>query len=69
MGGEILRVAPKEEQPRVRGWLLASTQDGTKIGLVPINYVKIVGRQSESPPLQAPIDNLAKFEKAFPTGN
>ena len=78
MSGETLRVAPKEEQPRVRGWLLArsvyhlllwhissSTQDGTKIGLVPINYVKITGRQSESPPLQTPIDNLAKFEKSF----
>ncbi|CAI5441299.1 unnamed protein product [Caenorhabditis angaria] len=60
MNGETLRVAPKEEQPRVRGWLLASSSDGTRIGLVPINYVKIVGKQSQSPPLQQ-TDNLVAF--------
>ncbi|CAB3405664.1 unnamed protein product [Caenorhabditis bovis] len=51
MNGETLRVAPKEEQPRVRGWLLASSADGSKIGLVPMNYIKILGKKSESPPL------------------
>ncbi|CAJ0581384.1 unnamed protein product, partial [Mesorhabditis spiculigera] len=59
MAGERLRIAPKEQQPKVRGWLLASTSDGQKIGLVPINYVKIVGKQSSSPP---PAD---AFEKSF----
>uniref|UniRef100_W6NCH8 Peroxisomal membrane protein PEX13 n=1 Tax=Haemonchus contortus TaxID=6289 RepID=W6NCH8_HAECO len=65
MSGELLRVAPKEEQPRVRGWLLASSQEGDRVGLVPINYVKIVGRKSESPPLREPIDNLSRFDMAF----
>ncbi|CAJ0956433.1 unnamed protein product, partial [Mesorhabditis belari] len=59
MAGERLRIAPKEQQPRVRGWLLGSTSDGSKIGLVPINYVKVVGKQSSSPP---PVD---AFEKSF----
>ncbi|VDM60383.1 unnamed protein product [Angiostrongylus costaricensis] len=59
MKGEILRVAPKEEQPRVRGWLLASSQDGDRVGLVPINYIRIVGRKSVSPPLREPMDNLS----------
>ncbi|WKX94319.1 hypothetical protein Q1695_011515 [Nippostrongylus brasiliensis] len=65
MSGELLRVAPKEDQPRVRGWLLASSQEGDRVGLVPINYVKIVGRKSESPPLREPIDNLSRFEMSF----
>ncbi|CAD6195597.1 unnamed protein product [Caenorhabditis auriculariae] len=67
MKGETLRVAPKEEQPRVRGWLLASCEDGSRIGMIPINYVKIVGRKSESPPNVAPVDNLAKLEQSFKT--
>lgn len=33
-----------EQQPRVRGWLLGSV-DGKKTGLVPANYVKILGRR------------------------
>ena len=82
MNGEILRVAPKEEQPKVRGWLLArlvdfnslpirifvSTKEGDRIGLVPINYVKIVGRKTDSPPAQ-PTDSISKFESAFRTGS
>lgn len=40
--GQQLRLAPKELQPKVRGWLLAST-DGTQTGLVPANYIKILG--------------------------
>ncbi|XP_054152994.1 peroxisomal membrane protein PEX13-like [Oppia nitens] len=39
--GQRLRVAPKDLQPRVRGWLLA-TIDGKSFGLIPANYVKIV---------------------------
>ncbi|VDL71335.1 unnamed protein product [Nippostrongylus brasiliensis] len=54
-----------QDQPRVRGWLLASSQEGDRVGLVPINYVKIVGRKSESPPLREPIDNLSRFEMSF----
>ncbi|CAG2171720.1 unnamed protein product [Oppiella nova] len=40
--GQKIIVAPKELQPRVRGWLLA-TIDGQKVGLIPANYVRIVG--------------------------
>lgn len=33
-----------EQQPRVRGWLLASL-DGQTTGLVPANYVKVLGKR------------------------
>lgn len=60
--GQQLRLAPKDQQPRVRGWLLAST-DGTQIGLVPANYVKVLGpskghlqQPSQEPPKEGPKD-------------
>ena len=34
-----------ELQPQMRGWLMASI-DGSKIGIVPANYVKILGRSN-----------------------
>ncbi|XP_046851181.1 peroxisomal membrane protein PEX13-like [Xenia sp. Carnegie-2017] len=40
--GECLRIAPKQKQPRIRGWLLA-TVDGNTKGIVPANYIKILG--------------------------
>ncbi|TWW78046.1 peroxisome biogenesis factor 13 [Takifugu flavidus] len=42
--GDLMNLAPKEQQPRVRGWLLASV-DGQTTGLVPANYVKILGKR------------------------
>lgn len=33
-----------EQQPKVRGWLLASL-DGQTTGLIPANYVKILGKR------------------------
>ncbi|KAJ8389922.1 hypothetical protein AAFF_G00113910 [Aldrovandia affinis] len=42
--GDMLNLAPKEQQPRVRGWLLASS-DGQTTGLVPANYVKVLGKR------------------------
>lgn len=39
--GQKVIIAPKEQQPRVTDWLLATT-DGKRSGLIPINYVKIV---------------------------
>ncbi|XP_064879083.1 peroxisome biogenesis factor 13 [Oncorhynchus nerka] len=42
--GDMLNLAPKEHQPRVRGWLLASV-DGQTTGLIPANYVKILGKR------------------------
>jgi len=38
--GNILRLAPKGKQPRIRGWLLG-TVDGNTEGIVPANYVKV----------------------------
>ncbi|KAK9541927.1 hypothetical protein VZT92_001938 [Zoarces viviparus] len=42
--GDMLNLAPKEHQPKVRGWLLASV-DGQTTGLVPANYVKVLGKR------------------------
>lgn len=42
--GDMLNLAPKEQQPRVRGWILASV-DGQTTGLVPANYVKVLGKR------------------------
>nr|XP_046258076.1 peroxisome biogenesis factor 13 [Scatophagus argus] len=42
--GDMINLAPKEQQPRVRGWLLASV-DGQTTGLVPANYVKVLGKR------------------------
>ncbi|XP_064302919.1 peroxisome biogenesis factor 13 isoform X1 [Phalacrocorax carbo] len=42
--GDMLRLAPKEQQPKIRGWLLASF-DGQTTGLVPANYIKILGKR------------------------
>ncbi|XP_078413025.1 peroxisome biogenesis factor 13 [Cetorhinus maximus] len=41
---DLLNLAPKEQQPKVRGWLLASL-DGQTTGLVPANYVRILGKR------------------------
>ncbi|XP_044285381.1 peroxisome biogenesis factor 13 [Varanus komodoensis] len=42
--GEMLKLAPKEQQPKIRGWLLAS-RDGQTTGLVPANHVRILGKR------------------------
>ncbi|MFT7806231.1 peroxisome biogenesis factor 13 [Arapaima gigas] len=42
--GDMLNLAPKEQQPRIRGWVLASL-DGQSTGLVPANYVRVLGRR------------------------
>ena len=38
-----IKIAPKEKQENVRGWLVASV-DGKTIGLIPANYVRIQGK-------------------------
>lgn len=48
--GDRLRVAPREEQPKIQGWLLASSANGEQIGLVPINYLKVIKVPSDTPP-------------------
>ncbi|XP_063299821.1 peroxisome biogenesis factor 13 [Pelobates fuscus] len=42
--GDLLNLAPKEQQPKIRGWLLGSL-DGQTTGFVPTNYVKILGKR------------------------
>ncbi|KAI1712421.1 variant SH3 domain-containing protein [Ditylenchus destructor] len=51
--GEVLRVAPKTEQPsNMRDWLLASSSDGERVGLVPMNYIRLINRNiTSSPPV------------------
>ncbi|XP_068208883.1 uncharacterized protein [Palaemon carinicauda] len=46
--GQSLFLAPKDLQPQVRGWLLAS--NGNEMGLVPANYIKILGLKKRSAP-------------------
>jgi len=46
--GETVRLAPRHLQPRVRGWLLASSSAGQ--GLVPANYLQILGRREAADP-------------------
>lgn len=70
---EEIRIAPKELQSTVRGWLLAASKSG-KVGLVPANYVKIIGKRlaaqsnpdiiRHSPP--SPIDE-PDFDRFFST--
>ncbi|OCT79719.1 peroxisomal membrane protein PEX13 [Xenopus laevis] len=42
--GDLLNLAPKEQQPKIRGWLLGSV-DGQTTGFVPANYIKILGKR------------------------
>ena len=42
--GQRITIAPKEYQPKLRGWLLASV-DGKTPGIVPANYIKILGKK------------------------
>ncbi|XP_051503104.1 peroxisome biogenesis factor 13 [Myxocyprinus asiaticus] len=58
--GDMLNLAPKEQQPRVRGWLLASV-DGQTTGLVPANYVKVLGRRRGRK--HAELDRLAQAQQ------
>lgn len=67
--GERIIVAPKERQPRVRGWLLGSKNGGKSIGLFPANHVKILGRKSpevsKGPPDVVANVNDDDFNDAF----
>lgn len=63
--GAMLNLAPKEYQPRVRGWLLASV-DGQTTGLVPGNYVKVLGKRRGRK--HAELERLAQAQQANPQG-
>ncbi|XP_061693952.1 peroxisome biogenesis factor 13 isoform X2 [Syngnathoides biaculeatus] len=64
--GDMLNLAPKEQQPRVRGWLLASL-DGQTTGLVPANYVKVLGKRRGRK--QAEMERLAQVQQENSQGS
>lgn len=57
--GECLKIAPKQRQPRIRGWLLASV-DGKSKGIVPANYIKVMRSQETITNLDKVTKNNAK---------
>ncbi|KAJ7987442.1 hypothetical protein DPEC_G00326520 [Dallia pectoralis] len=61
--GDMLNLAPKELQPRVRGWLLASV-DGQATGLVPANYVRVLGKRRGR--RHAGLETLAQVQPGNP---
>ncbi|XP_052368037.1 peroxisomal membrane protein PEX13-like isoform X2 [Oncorhynchus keta] len=64
--GDMLNLAPKEHQPRVRGWLLASV-DGQTTGLIPANYVKVLGKRRGRK--HAELERLAQVQVQAQQGN
>lgn len=59
--GDLVNLAPKEQQPRIRGWLLASL-DGQTTGLVPANYVKVLGKRRGRKHVEA--ERLAQVQQS-----
>lgn len=51
-----------EQQPKVRGWLLASL-DGRATGLIPANYVKILGKRRGRKKMQS--SKISKQQPSF----
>ncbi|XP_019404774.1 PREDICTED: peroxisome biogenesis factor 13 [Crocodylus porosus] len=60
--GDMLKLAPKEQQPKIRGWLLASV-DGQTTGLVPANYIKILGKRRGRK--TAEVERMTEQQPAF----
>lgn len=48
-----------ELQPRVKGWLLASV-DGKTVGIIPANYVKVLGKRRGTKVSNYPVQNQLK---------
>ncbi|XP_069787641.1 peroxisome biogenesis factor 13 isoform X1 [Narcine bancroftii] len=61
--GDMFNLAPKDQQPKVRGWLLACL-DGQTIGLVPANYVRILGKRRGR--RQVELEHIAKNQPQRP---
>ncbi|NWV22149.1 PEX13 protein, partial [Origma solitaria] len=61
--GDMLKLAPKEQQPKIRGWLLAS-YDGQTTGLVPANYIKILGKRRGRRTVD--LERITEQRPAFP---
>ena len=59
--GEMIRIAPKHKQPRIKGWILASKDE--KYGLVPANYIKILSKNNniENNPVKEEEDENGKL--------
>lgn len=55
--GSNLNIAPKEVQPRLKGWLLASVDSGKSVGIVPANYVKVLGKRRGTKVTNYPLQN------------
>jgi peroxin-13 len=51
--GDQLNLAPSEKQPRVKGWVMAANNGQT--GLVPSNYIKILGRPLSRTSIPLPV--------------
>ncbi|KAK7084140.1 hypothetical protein SK128_012867 [Halocaridina rubra] len=51
--GQPLFLAPRDQQPQLKGWLLASS--GTHVGIIPANYIKILGLRQGS---VQPVNNM-----------
>ncbi|XP_068865018.1 peroxisome biogenesis factor 13 isoform X1 [Aphelocoma coerulescens] len=62
--GDMLRLAPKEQQPKIRGWLLAS-YDGQTTGLVPANYIKVLGKRRGRRTVD--LERITEQRPAFPS--
>ncbi|XP_075719113.1 peroxisome biogenesis factor 13 [Rhinoderma darwinii] len=70
--GDLLNLAPKEQQSKVRGWLLGSVAGQT--GFVPANYIKILGKRKgkkaaeseKRPEEQQPLPNTTALSAATP---
>ncbi|XP_046374823.2 peroxisomal membrane protein PEX13-like [Haliotis rufescens] len=69
--GQMINIAPKEMQPKVRGWLLGCA-DGSNTGLLPANYLKVLGKrrgkkyQTPTPQgVPAPPASITPSESAF----
>lgn len=52
-----------EQQPKIRGWLLAS-RDGQATGLVPANYIRILGKRKGSKATE--LEKIAEHRPAVP---
>lgn len=61
--GDMLNLAPKEQQPNLRGWLLGSL-DGQSTGFVPANYIKILGKRKGRKPEEM---EKRQAQQVFPT--
>lgn len=51
-----------ERQPKIRGWLLAS-RDGQTTGLIPANYVRILGKRKGKKTLE--IEKIAEHQSSI----